>query len=384
MARIRTAKPEWYNSPKWARWPRDLRSTYKGIWEKVCDDEGRFVADARLVKGELWALDDDLAADVIEGWLRQMTAIPVTMEDGTRSTALVFYEVDGVRYGLVTNFLKHQRVSHPTPSKLPPPPADSGARLNYFTDRVAPKPEPSTQRPATQRPARDGGAGGGDEASAPPDPPRRPPRPRRPRETLPKDSGAAPEKLGNDRDREGEGKGKRSRTGAGEGSGEGTTANAVVVVRPPSAASARAARAPQYPATAAAIGEAPRRAFLEAVTSRAKDKPARLRAAHAFLAATERHLVALAAGGATPGAIERVLATAATEYATALDTGAERTPTVKRWEAFLERSLRELTSPTHGPASGNGTGRKSAGEASWEAGAAALAPLAGAGSRGGR
>jgi hypothetical protein len=122
MARIRSSKPEWWTSAKWCRLPRDLRATYKGIWEVMCDDEGRFLADPRQVKADVWPLDDDITPKKIASWLPRIGSVNVTLEDKSKTTAIVFYDVEGVRYGFVPGFVKHQKISHKTPSKLPPLP----------------------------------------------------------------------------------------------------------------------------------------------------------------------------------------------------------------------------------------------------------------------
>src|SRR5207237_1035606 len=116
VARIRSSKPEWWRKAKWCALPRDVRSTYKGIWEAMCDDYGRFIADARLVKGDVWPLDDDIEVAAIEGWLTILAQVPVTLEDGRRVPALFLYELHGVRYGYLAGFIKHQKISKPTPS----------------------------------------------------------------------------------------------------------------------------------------------------------------------------------------------------------------------------------------------------------------------------
>lgn len=122
MARIRSSKPEWWAKEKWCRLPRDVRSTYKGIWEVMADDQGRFQADPRKVKADVWPFDDDITAKKLEQWLTQLATVIVTRDDGYKVPALQFYIVDGVRYGYMPGFEKHQKISHPTPSKLPKPP----------------------------------------------------------------------------------------------------------------------------------------------------------------------------------------------------------------------------------------------------------------------
>lgn len=112
MARIRSAKPDFWTDPLISSLPRLVRWTFKGLWEVCADDEGRFLADARVIKGQLWPLDDDISAKKIESFL-------ATLADKQR---ILLYVVSGVRYGVVVHFLKHQKISHPTKSKLPDPP----------------------------------------------------------------------------------------------------------------------------------------------------------------------------------------------------------------------------------------------------------------------
>jgi hypothetical protein len=138
MARIRSSKPEWWTSAKWCRLPRDLRATYKGIWEVMCDDEGRFLADPRQVKADVWPLDDDITPKKLAAWLPKIGAVAVTLDDGARSQAIVFYDVEGVRYGYVAGFVKHQKISHKTPSKLPPPPEPRRKRSGTAPETLPP------------------------------------------------------------------------------------------------------------------------------------------------------------------------------------------------------------------------------------------------------
>lgn len=112
MARIRSAKPEWWTDPKMVALPRVIRWTFKGLWEVCADDEGRFLADPRVIKGQLWPMDDDISARQID---KHLTAL-------AESGRISLYVADGVRYGVVVNFLKHQKISHPTASRLPAPP----------------------------------------------------------------------------------------------------------------------------------------------------------------------------------------------------------------------------------------------------------------------
>lgn len=97
----------------------------------MCDDEGRFLADPRQVKADVWPLDDDITPKKLAAWLPKLAEVTVTSEEGVKVPAVVLYEVDGVKYGFLPGFVKHQKISHPTPSTLPKPPSivrnDSGA-----------------------------------------------------------------------------------------------------------------------------------------------------------------------------------------------------------------------------------------------------------------
>ncbi len=146
----------------------------------MCDDEGRFLADPRQVKADVWPLDDDITPKKITTWLPQLAKIMVTLPDGLKVPAVVFYTVDGVTYGFLPGFIKHQKISHPTPSKLPKP--------------------PSTE-------AKNSGANP---------------------EQFPSDSGAAPEKLRPEEERRGEGLGLGEGLGSGE---EGETSPRVELPR---------------------------------------------------------------------------------------------------------------------------------------------------------
>lgn len=117
MGKIRSAKAEFWTDAKMGTLPRDVRFTFKGIWEVMADDEGRFLADPRLIKGQVWPLDDDITVKKVAAWLR-------ILADRGR---VVLYFVEGAAYGAIPSWHDHQRISHRTASKLPPPPSVSSA-----------------------------------------------------------------------------------------------------------------------------------------------------------------------------------------------------------------------------------------------------------------
>lgn len=111
MARIRSVKPEMRRSRTVCAWPYVVRWTFVGL-PGYCDDEGRGEDDVRLLKAELYPLDDDVTPSKLEKHLQQIAA----------TGPLCRYEVDGKRYLHLTSFGEHQRVNRPTPSRIPPCP----------------------------------------------------------------------------------------------------------------------------------------------------------------------------------------------------------------------------------------------------------------------
>ena len=120
MARIRTIKPEFFRSRSLAKCSLGARLTFIGLWTD-CDAKGRGVADARILKGALFALDDAITHGEVQGWLREL-----------RSTGhILLYQIDGDWFYEVAKFEKHQSAAyrtgeavHPAPPPIDPTPPD--------------------------------------------------------------------------------------------------------------------------------------------------------------------------------------------------------------------------------------------------------------------
>lgn len=108
MARIRTIKPSMYSSLTVCAWPIPVRWTFAGLFTYV-DDYGRGLDEARLVKAELYPLDDQMTAKKVD------QHVALIAETGP----LCRYVVAGQGYMHIKSWREHQRVSHPTPSKFP-------------------------------------------------------------------------------------------------------------------------------------------------------------------------------------------------------------------------------------------------------------------------
>lgn len=111
MARIRTIKPSIFSSLTVCAWPIPVRWTFAGLFTYL-DDHGRGLDETRLIKAELYPLDDQMTAKKIE---QHLTLI-------ARDGPLCRYELDGQAYLHVVSWKEHQRVNHPGKSKIPPCP----------------------------------------------------------------------------------------------------------------------------------------------------------------------------------------------------------------------------------------------------------------------
>lgn len=107
MARIRSLKPEMWGSESIGRLSRDARLLFIGLITQV-DDEGRIRASSRGLASLLLPFDDDVAGQV-DGWLSELEAEGMFRR----------YMVDGSTYGEIPKFILHQKIDHPSASKLP-------------------------------------------------------------------------------------------------------------------------------------------------------------------------------------------------------------------------------------------------------------------------
>lgn len=148
MARIRTVKPEFWDHPKVARVCRDARLFFLGLLNEA-DDEGRLRYSAKRLAGVLFGSDDDVGPAEIDGWTAELV----------RERLVQHYEVDGAALLFVIGFTEHQRVSHPTPSRLPDPP-------ETFANDSGATPEPLAQPPESFVPEGKGKEGKGTLAPA--------------------------------------------------------------------------------------------------------------------------------------------------------------------------------------------------------------------------
>lgn len=111
MARMRTLKPGFFSSEDIAKYPFRARLLFAGLWT-YCDDHGRGKDNIRLIRAEVWPLDDEVTLSDVEADL-------ALLHEGG---AIVRYNANGVSYLAVQNWHFHQSPNRPGETKIPAPP----------------------------------------------------------------------------------------------------------------------------------------------------------------------------------------------------------------------------------------------------------------------
>lgn len=113
VARIRTIKPDFCTSSSAAKLSRDARLLFLLLLTDA-DDEGRLPGSLKRLAGCLYPDDEDVTPTKVRRWLNELE----------RQGMVALYRVADVEYVWIVNFTKHQKISHPTPSRLPEPPEE--------------------------------------------------------------------------------------------------------------------------------------------------------------------------------------------------------------------------------------------------------------------
>jgi hypothetical protein len=106
MPRIRTIKPELPHDETLARVSREARYTFL-LLLTVSDDKGFFRGHLRYLVGAIYPHDADVTEATLASWLDELVA-------AGRIRIVVLH--DGTPVGCIANFLKHQRIDHPSKS----------------------------------------------------------------------------------------------------------------------------------------------------------------------------------------------------------------------------------------------------------------------------
>jgi hypothetical protein len=134
MPRIRTVKPQYWSTPEPPS--RDARLLYVAMWNWA-DDEGVGTAAPKELGAFAFPYDEDLTPGDIRELLREIS----------RSFHCIFYEVAGRPYYCIENFLDHQVINKPTPSKRPKP--SQAEKLLYQDERSSTGELPEVSRSTT-------------------------------------------------------------------------------------------------------------------------------------------------------------------------------------------------------------------------------------------
>jgi hypothetical protein len=108
MRRIRTIKPEFFESETVARLGIFARLLFVALWT-LADDAGRLRGAPRLIASQVFPYDD-VIHEVETG------LIEIEVQKLIRR-----YRVNGSSYILITGWLEHQKIDKPSKSKLPGP-----------------------------------------------------------------------------------------------------------------------------------------------------------------------------------------------------------------------------------------------------------------------
>lgn len=105
--RIRSIKPEFWESESLGRVSREARLLFVGLFS-CCDDSGRTRASSRLLASRLFPYDDD-AIKLLPKWIEELE----------KNGCVRQYKVDGESYLDIPKWLNHQKIDKPSASKLP-------------------------------------------------------------------------------------------------------------------------------------------------------------------------------------------------------------------------------------------------------------------------
>lgn len=115
MARIRQFKPSFFTDDKVSKLSRDARLFFLGVLSEA-DDEGRLVDSPKRLAGVVFPFDDDVTPRKVAKWIDELVDQQMVLR----------YTHEGGGFLYVRKFKDHQKMSHPTPSTLPPPPSGPG------------------------------------------------------------------------------------------------------------------------------------------------------------------------------------------------------------------------------------------------------------------
>jgi hypothetical protein len=144
VARIRTIKPQLWGSGDVTPLSRDARLLFVGLIS-MADDDGRFLAAINAINGYVFP-NDELAPSQVRKWMKEIVT----------TGAIHLYTVDGITYGCIPNWHKHQVINRHTPSPLPNPDIECFPRSSFKTHGALTEDSVSAHVPTHDRKGREG------------------------------------------------------------------------------------------------------------------------------------------------------------------------------------------------------------------------------------
>ena len=126
MAKSRMVSADIRTDEEVNSWPIELRYFWVMLWGYV-DDFGRGRYNPRLVKADMFPLDDEATAERVGRWLHALEL----------AGRIRVYEVDGERFFDIPTWSRWQKLSRPTASKIPEFPSfELSEHVNHMSSHV--------------------------------------------------------------------------------------------------------------------------------------------------------------------------------------------------------------------------------------------------------
>ena len=126
MPRIRTIKPELWESEKFGSLTASARLTFIGLIS-LADDAGRGRAERRFLHGRLHPYSPDITIENLQGFLVEIQ----------KSGLAFFYQAKGSTYYELPGFTEHQQINRPSKWRNPPP--DKGSKPELREGSLSPQ-----------------------------------------------------------------------------------------------------------------------------------------------------------------------------------------------------------------------------------------------------
>ena len=115
MPRIRTIKPDFFESESLAQCSMEARLVFIGLFT-IADDEGRLKDLPKKLAGEIFP-HDEIGPTEMCIWLDELE----------NAHCIERYAHENAHFLHIPQWSVHQRIAHPTPSRLPAPPSEKKA-----------------------------------------------------------------------------------------------------------------------------------------------------------------------------------------------------------------------------------------------------------------